>query len=544
MSQDISSAAARSPVRLAFIGGLLIGAPAILAAQTQPASQTPPPSVEQSWDSLLQGAAAPQAPPDPALNAPQAQEQGSAGDFANHFFFESRMQYWRYNTQFTGRSTITGILNTPNTGAFNPNGFPFPQVFQPDADRASALIDWGTRGWISDRVNTHFTLLYAQDLSRVNSGAPAENIIETFHGNRRFEFLQASIEITGKPTDGGWGGTSLQLGRLNVYGAELAQLDGGSFTVDRSKFTLTVFGGRRFSYYSDPNQRLIGGANINFKFTPNTSFEYEGLWYIRGSNSAIFRHRFTRAWLWSSYFRAYGSSPVDFSTQVFYSSRNGKTGLRLSYFQKLTNKDYFYDYTYQAKDLDKYNKLLRLYLGPLAPYSQFVIDARRSLTRSFRLGGSVWIRRLNDTKDQGPFDTSFEDYRVHTQFFPLRKTETFIEYHQRNSDRLSPLNPTSFVDVSHSGETKVQDMTGELRRGFGEGRFTLHGGVYYRRISLQDQFFIITGEHQSGWLAGAWWRVDQHARISFDYSLDNDFFLFRPDLKNSRILQVGLTWRY
>lgn len=529
--------------RLALIGCLLIGRPAILAAQTQPANQTPPPSVQESWDSLLQGAA-PQAPQDAVLTAPQVQEQGSAGDFVNHFFFESRSQYWRYNTGFTGLPTVTGILNTPNTGAFNPNGFPYPQVFQPDANRFSTILDWGTRGWLSDRVNTHFTLRYDQDLTHVNTGAPAENLIETFHGNRLFQFLQASIEITGKPTDGGWGGTSLQLGRLNVYGAELAQVDGGSFTVDRSRFTLTVFGGRRFSYYSDPDQRLIGGANISFKFGQNTSLEYEGLWYIRGSNSAVFRHRFTRAWMWSTYFRAYGGSPVDFSTQVFYSAPNGKTSARFSYFQKLTNKDYFYDYTYQARDLDKYNALLRLYLGPLAPYSQFVIDARRSLTRTVRVGGSVWIRRLNDTNDQGPFDTSFEDYRVHTQFFPLQKTETFIEYHQRNSDRLSPLNPTSFVDISHSGETSVKDVTAELRRGFGEGRFNLHGGVYYRRISLQDQFFIITGEHQSGWLAGGWWRVDQHARVSFDYSLDNDFFLFTPDLKHSRVLQVGLAWRY
>ena len=538
-----SSVVELPPVRVALTAILLLGLPATLAAQTPPATQTPAPTVEESWDALLQGAA-PQAPPDAALNAPQVQEQGSAGDFVNHFFFESRSQYWRYGTGFTGNPTVTGILNTPNTGAFNPNGFPYQPVFQPDADRFSTLIDWGTRGWISDRVNTHFTVLYETDLTHVNTGAPAQDAIETFNGNRLFQFLEASVEITGKPTDGIWSGTSLQLGRINVYGAELAQVDGGSFTVDRSKFTLTVFGGRRFTYFSDPDQRLIGGANINFKIGPNTSFEYEGLWYIRNSNSAIFRHRFGRAWLWTTYFRAYGGSPVDFSSQVFYTQPNGKTGLHVSFFQKLSDKDYFYDYTYQARDLDKYNTLLRLYLGPLQPYSEFVIDARRSLTRTFRLGGSIWIRRLNSTNDQGPFDTSFEDYRVHTQFFPLRKTETFIEYHQRNSDRLSPLNPTSFDDISHSGETKVQDLTGELRRGFGEGRFNLHGGVYYRRISLQDQFFFITGQHQSGWLAGAWVRLDQHTRVSFDYSLDNDFFLFQPDLKNSRILQVGLRWRY
>jgi hypothetical protein len=90
----------------------------------------------------------------------------------------------------------------------------------------------------------------------------------------------------------------------------------------------------------------------------------------------------------------------------------------------------------------------------------------------------------------------------------------------------------------------VKDFTGELRRTFGEGRFNVSGGAYYRRVSYQDPFFFVHGLHQSGWLAGAWWKVDQHSRVFFDYNLDNDFFLLRPDLKNSRALHVGVTWKY
>ena len=216
----------------------------------------------------------------------------------------------------------------------------------------------------------------------------------------------------------------------------------------------------------------------------------------------------------------------------------------MSFFQKLTDKDYFYDFTYDARDLDPKNPLLRLYLGPQSPYSQFVIDGRRTINSTFRLGGAVWVRRLNDRKDEGPFDTSFEDYRIHAQVYPLRKVETFFEYHQRNSDRLSPLNPTAFDDLSATGETSVKDLTGEIRRTFGEGRFTLSGGGYYRRVSIQDRFYFLNGLHQSGWLAGGWWKVDQHSRVFFDYNLDNDFFLLRPDLKNSRALHVGVVWKY
>ena len=87
-------------------------------------------------------------------------------------------------------------------------------------------------------------------------------------------------------------------------------------------------------------------------------------------------------------------------------------------------------------------------------------------------------------------------------------------------------------------------MTAEVRRTFGEGRLTLHGGVYYRRISMQDQFFYVNGAHQSGWLLGGALKLNQKTRLFADYNLDNDFFLFTPDLKNSRALHVGVAWKF
>jgi hypothetical protein len=72
----------------------------------------------------------------------------------------------------------------------------------------------------------------------------------------------------------------------------------------------------------------------------------------------------------------------------------------------------------------------------------------------------------------------------------------------------------------------------------------LNGGVYYRRISLQDQFLTVSGAHQTGWLSGISLKADQRTRIFIDYTLDNDFFIFNPDIKRGRILRVGLAWKY
>jgi hypothetical protein len=407
-----------------------------------------------------------------------------------------------------------------------------------------SFVDFGTRGWLSDRLSSHFAFRYYQDLTHVASGAPAENITETSPSTRSIQFLSGNVEIDGKSTDGIFAGTALTLGRQYVYGAELAAVDGASFTLDRPKYQFSLFGGRRFSTFGDPEQRAIGGAGINFKLDPDTSLELQTLWYIKGSNRLAFRHRFNSHWLISSAFRAYGGNPVDFSTQGIYTSRGGKTTFRASFFQKLSSHDYTYDYTISAKDLDPSNPLLRLYLGQISPYSQVVIDARRTLLPNLRVGAAVWVRQLNDSSNIGPYDTSFQDYKAHVQYFPWRKLESYFEYHQRNSDRLNSANPTTFDDVSNAGETSVKDMTGEIRRSFGEGRFNVSGGVYYRRISIQDRFYYLNDLHQSGWLTSAWVKLDAHTRVFVDYSLDNDFFLFTPDLKNSRVLRIGLNWKY
>jgi hypothetical protein len=494
--------------------------------------------IQRAWDDLIKaGNLLPAS--DPALAPRQSTRTPEPeSDFADHSFFEGRADYWRYSTSFTGLPMTSSVINAPFTGVFNPSGIPYPDAFQPVANRVESLIDWGTRGYLSDRVNTHFTMRYAQDVSAVASGAPAQNLIETFGGNREVQLLNASIDIAAGA------GTTLQLGRQEVYGAELASIDGAQFTVNRKSYEVTVFAGRRFSLFADPDQRAIGGANLLWRLNPDTSVEVASLWYVKGSNRISFRRRLGPRWLVNSYLRSYGGAPVDFSAQALFASAGGKTTLRASFFQKLTDRDYAYDFTEAARSLYPNSPLSHLYLGPLAQYSQFAFDARRSLSRKVRVGGAVWIRRLNDSHDQAAFDTSFEDYRASAQVYPGRKVELDVDYHQRNSDRLSPLTATTFDDIQAAGETSVKDASIGIRRGFREGRIELNGGAYYRRISMQDRFFIINNAHQSGWTAGGTVRVDRHTRLYFDYSLDNDFFIFKPDIANSRALRAGAAWRY
>src|SRR6266568_7956234 len=73
--------------------------------------------MEAAWDAVLES---------PSAVKPPQERNNPAADFLNHFFFESRTEYWRYSTGFTGLPTATGVINAPFTGIFNPNGIPYP----------------------------------------------------------------------------------------------------------------------------------------------------------------------------------------------------------------------------------------------------------------------------------------------------------------------------------------------------------------------------------------------------------------------------------
>lgn len=505
----------------------------------------PPASIGAAWDSLLSGPNS-QTVPDVALTTMETKyEAAPVGDFENHFFMNNRTDYLHTQTWFTGRPTATGVINEPPSMMANPEGIPYSPAFQSSTNDMYSVLNFGTRGWISPRVSTNFTLLYGQDITRVNSASPQLSIIDTFGSNRYLQLMTGYVEVDGLPTDGAFAGTSLRLGRQDIYGAELAEMDGASFTMDRSNYSWTIFGGRRYTYYSDPDQRAIGGGNFVFRFGKGSTFEYDTLYYIKGTNQFSFRQVLGRNWVFSTAFRMVGSSATDVGANAAWAAEDGKTSLFLSFAQKITSNDYFYDYTYNARTTDPYNQTLRLNLGPLSPYSQFVIDGSRAFTDRVRLGGMIWVRALNNVQNTGPFETSFQDYRAFAQLYPLRNLEVYASYRQRNSDnRSSTVPPTEFSDLSNTGETRNQDVSVEIGRSFLNGRLMVRAGGFFRNLNFIDQFKVISDAHDKGVLASANFKVNSRSQFYFDYDLDTDYPVFRPDIQNSQMFRFGLAWSY
>ena len=338
----------------------------IAAVLTCSGADTGKSDITQAWSEVL-GQASTIAP------IVHAVENRPADDFLNHLFLQSRTEYIREQTSFTGLPTLSGVINAAPGENANAAGIPYPGAFVPSANRLYEMLNFGTRGWLSPRLDSNFTIRYQQDLTPVDSASPVVNLVNTFAHNRRVELLDASLDIHGPP------GTNLRVGRQYIYGAELAAFDGASISFERSRYSMTLYGGRRFSLYGDPIQRAIGGGNFRVRLNDSSSLEYDALFYVRSSQSLTYRQKLERNWFLTAYFRMVGGSPVDLSSQLLYLSASGKTTAHVAFFQKLSSKDFFYDYTETARDLDPHNFVPRLNLGPMSPYTQVAIDAHRAV---------------------------------------------------------------------------------------------------------------------------------------------------------------------
>lgn len=509
----------------------------------KPAAKPAPirPNILDSWGHLLQNVI-PATSQKAIIDIPQQPVHHSlAGDFLNHFFMQGRTEYWLEHVSFTGNPTTTGVINVAPTGTANPNGIPDPSVFQPNTHEIYSLMNWGTRGWLSNRVNTNFTFQYQQALNHVNVGAPGQDFLNTFYGHRLLALVSGYVEINGLPTDGFFRNSTLRVGRQAVYGSDLAEFDGASFTFRRRKYSLTLYGGRRFTYFSDPYQRAIGGANFLYRINDKSSFEYNGLFYVKGMNTFTYRRSFRNV-LFSTHFRMVGSYPVTYVATGIWSP-SATSSIMLSFRQQITNKDFFYDYTIGAQNLNPNQPLLRLYLGPISPYTQVMINADKTFTPRIALGGGVWIRRLDNSNDQGPFDTSFQDYHANARLVPWREIQTYLGFHERDSSRLPVFPSNSFFDIAHTGETHVRDFTLELGHAFGE-KLSVRGGGFYRVLDFQDRFMYIDHAHEKGFIGSAQYTLNPHTRIYVDYDLDTDFFIFAPDIQHAQDLRLGVAWRY
>ena len=104
--------------------------------------------------------------------------------------------------------------------------------------------------------------------------------LNTFGANRRLELLSGRRD-PGPCFAQRFGGSSLQIGRQFVHGAEIAALDGASFTNPSAKVLAHAVRGAALHLLFGSGTSAIGGANIAFRLPGNSMVEYQTLFYVR-----------------------------------------------------------------------------------------------------------------------------------------------------------------------------------------------------------------------------------------------------------------------
>ena len=99
-------------------------------------------------------------------------ETFTARRFPGPRLFRNPHRILPYPNFFFRPTNITGVIDVPPGQVFNPNGVPYPGAFQPNTNSMYSFLNWGTRGWLSDRMNTDFAFRYQQDITPVERGSP------------------------------------------------------------------------------------------------------------------------------------------------------------------------------------------------------------------------------------------------------------------------------------------------------------------------------------------------------------------------------------
>ena len=206
--------------------------------------------------------------PGPDLRRKRPVQRAPAADFANHFFFEDRTNYFSIRRQLHRPAhQYRDHQRAAQLGVFNSTGYPDPAVFQPNSNRIETFLDFGTRGWLSDRVNTHFGVSSISRICRTWTKArPLKCILETFGSNRvpRGGGKLPSKSMASRPTAFSPAPPSRWAGNMFMAPKSPPSMAWTSPWIAPAT-TVTIFGGRRFTFFSDPEQRALGRRRFHLQ---------------------------------------------------------------------------------------------------------------------------------------------------------------------------------------------------------------------------------------------------------------------------------------
>lgn len=237
-------------------------------------------------------------------------------------------------------------------------------------------------GW--DRLSFSGLLHYEKDLDGTPASSVYKDLVDSYDDRQKVRLYRAALRYQADAY-----GLAVTAGRQVVWGAEVVTLDGARLDLAPNRWwALDLFGGRRVSFYSDPDTAAVYGGDLELRPWQGGLVQLRDLYYIENSLELAVVQR-VRDWgSGRAALRMIGNDARDAAVSAhLYPWREGEVHLR--YLR--VYRDYDYDFTATDDEL-----VPELEMGEQEPYADYGLTVRQGVFGVAGVGAR--LRRHNVVK--------------------------------------------------------------------------------------------------------------------------------------------------
>ncbi|GAB6061301.1 hypothetical protein [Deferrisoma palaeochoriense] len=245
-------------------------------------------------------------------------------------------------------------------------------------------------------------LRYEADLDGTAEASPYKDTLDTYSNRDDWRLYRAVVSYD---LPAGW--ARLEAGRQEVWSAETVLFDGGLVRLTPCRWAqLEAFGGRRVSFYKDPEPNAVYGGNLDLRPLPGTLVSLEDVHYIENTFEARLVQDLAGWGTGRLGYRMVNADPQELSAALHLYPW-AEAEVHATYVRTLAEEgddDYAYDYT-SADD----HEVPYLTFEPLEPYADYTLTVRQGFFGKVGLGARLRHHNVVDEADEDTYNVDFDE---------------------------------------------------------------------------------------------------------------------------------------
>ena len=248
-------------------------------------------------------------------------------------------------------------------------------------------------------------LYYAADLDGTAESSVYKDALDTYSRRDDWRLYRAVLSY-----DLPAGRGRIEGGRQEVWSAETVLFDGALVRVVPSRWAqIEVFGGRRVSFFKDPEPNAVYGANVKLRPWPGGAFAVEDVRYIKNSLELEWIQDLAGWGTGRLTYRMIDRDP-ERATAAFHVYPWAQAEFHARYERTFSGQGddaFAYDYTSAEEHEVSY-----LTFEPLEPYSDYRIAFRQGFLGKAGIGLQIRHHNVIDKADEDTYNVDFDEGAV------------------------------------------------------------------------------------------------------------------------------------